>query len=176
MFTTQMWTGREAKQVNLTYWPTLAQQGRGSAAQSVTRLLKIAPPRHPLERQTRWELRKHKFPSTEWCASLLQGMRRGNATLFLETVSTTAWSAVLWLESEPAIRYRRLPCFFLPLYAVTSFYQRTLFNLSVVSRCGLAVRRLAGKQEDLGSIRFGSPFSSLYGHCLVTLPTQLMKH
>ena len=49
-----------------------------------------------------------------------------------------------------------------------------------VSRCGLAVRRLAGKQKDLGSIRFGSPFSSpkivVYGHCLVTLPTQLMKH
>ncbi len=50
-----------------------------------------------------------------------------------------------------------------------------------VSRCGLAVRRLAGKQKDLGSIRFGSPFSSLqkivvYGHCLVTLPTQLMEH
>ena len=31
----------------------------------------------------------------------------------------------------------------------------------VVSRCGLVVRRLAGKQKDLGSIRFGSPFSSL---------------
>ena len=30
-----------------------------------------------------------------------------------------------------------------------------------VSRCGLAVRRLAGKQKDLGSIRFGSPSSSL---------------
>ena len=30
-----------------------------------------------------------------------------------------------------------------------------------VSRCGLAVRRLAGKQKDLGSIRFGSPFSSI---------------
>ena len=30
-----------------------------------------------------------------------------------------------------------------------------------VSRCGLVVRRLAGKQKDLGSIRFGSPFSSL---------------
>ena len=29
-----------------------------------------------------------------------------------------------------------------------------------VSRCGLVVRRLAGKQKDLGSIRFGSPFSS----------------
>ena len=45
----------------------------------------------------------------------------------------------------------------------------------------LAVRRLAGKQKDLGSIRLGFPFSSLskivvYGHCLVTLPTQVMKH
>ena len=30
-----------------------------------------------------------------------------------------------------------------------------------VSRCGLAARRLAGKQKDLGSIRFGSHFSSL---------------
>ena len=30
-----------------------------------------------------------------------------------------------------------------------------------MSRCGLAVRRLAGKQKDFGSIRFGSPFSSL---------------
>ena len=31
----------------------------------------------------------------------------------------------------------------------------------VVSRCGPAVRRLAGKQKDLGLICFGSPFSSL---------------
>ena len=30
-----------------------------------------------------------------------------------------------------------------------------------MSRCGLAVRRLASEQKDLGSIRFGSPFSSL---------------
>ena len=30
-----------------------------------------------------------------------------------------------------------------------------------MSRCGLAVRHLAGKQKDLGSIRFGSPSSSL---------------
>ena len=35
------------------------------------------------------------------------------------------------------------------------------FVFGVVSRCGLAVRRLAGKQKDLGSIRFGSSFSSL---------------
>ena len=34
-----------------------------------------------------------------------------------------------------------------------------------VSRCGLAVRRLAGKQKDLGSIRFGSPSSSLKKKC-----------
>ena len=51
----------------------------------------------------------------------------------------------------------------------------------IVSRCGLAVRRLAGQQKDLASIRCGSPFSSLqkivvHGHCLVTLPTPLMKH
>ena len=40
-----------------------------------------------------------------------------------------------------------------------------------VSRYGLVVRRLAGKQKDLGSIRFGSPFSSklvVYEHRLVT--------
>ena len=30
-----------------------------------------------------------------------------------------------------------------------------------VSWCGLVVRRLAGRQKDLGSIGFGSPFSSL---------------
>ena len=50
-----------------------------------------------------------------------------------------------------------------------------------VSRCGLVVRRLAGKQKDLGSNprRLSFLFSSksvVYGHCLVTLPTQLMKH
>ena len=53
------------------------------------------------------------------------------------------------------------------------------FSVTPVSLCGLAVRRLDGKQRDLGSIRFGSPFSSkivVYGHCLVTVPTQLMKH
>ena len=32
---------------------------------------------------------------------------------------------------------------------------------SVVSWCGLVVRHLAGKQKDLGSIHFSSPFSSL---------------
>ena len=48
------------------------------------------------------------------------------------------------------------------------------------SRCGLVVRRQADKQKDLGSIRFGSPFSSkivAYGHCLVILPTNIkMAH
>ena len=49
----------------------------------------------------------------------------------------------------------------------------------LVSRCGLVVRRYAGKQEGLGSVCFGTPFSSkcvVYGHCIVTLPTELMKH
>ena len=40
-------------------------------------------------------------------------------------------------------------------------YCGNLSGNEFVSRCGLAVRRLAGKQKDLGSIRFGSPFSSL---------------
>ena len=55
----------------------------------------------------------------------------------------------------------------------------TTITSESVSRCGLAVRRYAGKQKDLGSIHFGSPFSSksvVYGRCLVTLPTQLTKH
>ena len=38
---------------------------------------------------------------------------------------------------------------------------RGLSKKDNLSRCGLVVRRLAGKQKDLGSIRFGSPFSSL---------------
>ena len=60
---------------------------------------------------------------------------------------------------------------------ISGLYKWSTLSVIFVSRCGLAVRRLAGKQKDLGSIRFGSPFSSLqkivvYGHCLVTLPTQ----
>ena len=60
--------------------------------------------------------------------------------------------------------------------------QNQLFSFCLVqkkSRCGLAVRRKAGEQKDLGSIRLGSLFSSkivVYGHCLVTLPTQLVKY
>ena len=38
--------------------------------------------------------------------------------------------------------------------------KRAAVSLCLVSRCGLAVRRYAGKQKDLGSIRFGSPLSS----------------
>ena len=55
----------------------------------------------------------------------------------------------------------------------TSDTQRLATALVSVSRCGLVVRRLAGKQKDLGSIRFGPPFCSktvVYGHSLVTLP------
>ena len=39
-------------------------------------------------------------------------------------------------------------------------YKAGTWHVLSVSRCGLAVRRLAGKQKDLGSIHFGSPFSS----------------
>ena len=60
--------------------------------------------------------------------------------------------------------------------------QNQLFSFCLVqkkSRFGPAVRRKAGEQKDLGSIRLGSLFSSkivVYGHCLVTLPTLLVKH
>ena len=47
------------------------------------------------------------------------------------------------------------------LEIIVSVLFRTKLDLYEVSRCGLAIRRLAGKQKDLGSIRFGSPFSSL---------------
>ena len=65
------------------------------------------------------------------------------------------------------------------MFAPSQFKSRRFGLTSFVSRCGLAVRRLAGQQKDLRWICFGSPFSSKivnYGHCLVTLPTQLMKH
>ena len=61
----------------------------------------------------------------------------------------------------------------------TAYDCRKARGLRRVRQCGLAVRRQASKQKDIGSIRFGSLFSSkimVYGHCLVTLPTQLMKH
>ena len=45
-----------------------------------------------------------------------------------------------------------------------------IFSVLPLARCGLAVRRLAGKQKDLGSIRFGSPFSFLQKLFLWTLP------
>ena len=44
---------------------------------------------------------------------------------------------------------------------VTALKYKSKHTKKCVSRCGLAVRRLAGKQKDLGSIRFGSPLSSL---------------
>ena len=45
-----------------------------------------------------------------------------------------------------------------------------------VSRCGLAARRLAGKQKDLGSIRFGSPFSSLQNLWFTDIFLRLCPH
>ena len=50
-----------------------------------------------------------------------------------------------------------------------------------VSRCGSALARQVSCKKDLGSIRFGFPFSSLQKWWfmdtgLVTLPTQIMKH
>ena len=45
--------------------------------------------------------------------------------------------------------------------AFTRSYLNSAWLLpSLVNRCGLAVKHLAGKQKDLGSICFGSPFSS----------------
>ena len=41
------------------------------------------------------------------------------------------------------------------------------FCFLCVSQYGLAVRHLAGKQKDLGSIRFGSPFSSVQKLCVM---------
>ena len=51
--------------------------------------------------------------------------------------------------------------------------------MHVVSQFGLAVRRQAGKQRDLGSNLLGAPFSSqvvVCGQCLVTLSLTIMKH
>ena len=68
---------------------------------------------------------------------------------------------------------------FLSLFGFCGRKAQSFLFSGTVSRRDLAVRRLAGKQKDLGTIRFGSPFSSkiaVYGHCLLTLPTHLMKH
>ena len=70
------------------------------------------------------------------------------------------WWVLLGLFQVPG--HKSMKC----LVAFTSLhltnYNKAPWRLaSIVSRCGLAVRRLAGKQKDLGSIRFGSPFSSL---------------
>ena len=72
-------------------------------------------------------------------------------------------------RSDPLVR--PLPTELQPPPLVTSYLmssqpQRSYIrerneSSNPVSRCGLAVRRLAGMQKDLGSIRFGSPFSSL---------------
>ena len=49
--------------------------------------------------------------------------------------------------------------------SVTRWYKlmhqiAVILLMAAVSRCLPAVRRLAGKQKDLGSIHFGSPLSS----------------
>ena len=75
-------------------------------------------------------------------------MRRSNVSL------------IVWAKSQDSVH--KPPIFFEEKGEPTRY----------VSPCGLAVRRQAGEQKDLGSIRFGSPFSSE----IVTLPTQLMKH
>ena len=51
-------------------------------------------------------------------------------------------------------------------------------NNNIVSRFGLAVRRSAGKQKDLGSnpLRLSFLFSSKVVVCLVTLSLTVMKH
>ena len=48
-----------------------------------------------------------------------------------------------------------------PLEKERWYYLEQVTDAHLVSQCGLAVRRLAGKQKDLGSIRFGSLFSTL---------------
>ena len=42
-----------------------------------------------------------------------------------------------------------------------SFEKEVVSAVAVVSRCGLAVRRLAGKQRDLGSIRLAGKLKNL---------------
>ena len=63
-----------------------------------------------------------------------------------------------WPPSPSPPRYWGFTYHFLPLKVPIVWFRccRTIVN-----RCGLAVRRSAGKQKGLGSIRFGSPFSSL---------------
>ena len=63
--------------------------------------------------------------------------------------------------ASAACRFDALPTELHPRPKGTSDTQRLATALVSVSGCGLVVRRLAGKQKDLGSIRFGSPFSSL---------------
>ena len=90
--------------------------------------------------------------------------------------NNTVWNIIMQLLSPPSPETYSCSC---PCHHSHHHNNPGHLSYRFVSRCGLAVRRLAGKQKDLGSIRFRSPFSSkivVYGHCLVTLPTQLMKH
>ena len=70
----------------------------------------------------------------------------------------SAWVYNQWLVAlDSALVYNQR------LVALDSagVYNQRPVAIDSVSRCGLVVRRLAGKQKDLGSIRFGPPFSSL---------------
>ena len=86
--------------------------------------------------------------------------------------SIREWTGLEFAKSQRAIEVK--------VKVGESLYSAIL-RLKQVSRCGLAVRRLAGKAEGpwFDPLRLSFLFSSkivVYGHCLVTLPTQLMKH
>ena len=56
------------------------------------------------------------------------------------------------------------------IYEHSSVYETFSLYLRSASRCGLALRRYAGKHKDFGSIRFGFPFSSkilVYRHSVL---------
>ena len=85
-------------------------------------------------------------------------LSRLSVCLFLSCLSLSL-SLSRCLSLSPAVFLSRSLCLALSLSHAISLSRSVC--LSLVSRCGLVVRRLAGKQKDLGSIRFGSPFSSL---------------
>ena len=109
--------------------------------------------------------------------------------LWLETASynSNVWRNIYWSKHSPSTPTPTPRC---PLTFSRFFF---LWNKNVclidaynkqwtrrTERVWTSGRTLhAGKQKDLGSIRFGSAFLSkimVYGQCLETLPTQLMKH
>ena len=81
-------------------------------------------------------------------------------------LSFTWWDVVVYVSD---INQLSMPTPFPPFCSCVCFCLYGPFNRSSVHKfsrqfsafSGLAVRRLAGKRKNLGSIRFGSPFSSL---------------